>query len=731
MQLDRSRSLSRRGVLKTAGVGVTAAAVSTSSTAESQSSWSTFGYDPQNTGYSKEATEVHNPKVAWRFETQQSVNSSPAVYEDTVYTGSGDGRVYAIDATTGAKRWDYRTAGGVSSSPTITADTVYVGSSDATVYALSRTDGSERWRYRTGAGVFSSPTVVDDTLVVGSLDGAVYALDTANGEVRWTHETNGEVWATPAVADGVVFVGSRDRQLYALAVDSGTKQWDRTTGGPIDSPPAIRGDTVYVGSLDGSVYAFTLDGRQRWTAETDGKFASSPAVTTDSVYIGNRNGKVYAFTAGDGTRRWTVETGGRVFSSPAVTTGRVYVGSGDGRIYAINATTGRTRWDVATGDGIFSSPAIADATLYIGSTDGNLYAIADAATPSSLPGPLTQQELALALLGGASIGVGGLWWFRRRRGGTSDGPDASSPSNGTPRATAANLPDLDPAPAIEAATYNRFTDRERTGTQAGMHVYRATIRADGEYRTAILREPAVTDTLELRSVGAFSERVETWAKLDDHNHIVSVYGYGQDPIPWVAHEAVDGPSLNAVVGTVGIPQAVWIALGVTKAVRHAHQRGVYHGALQPAVCQLRQTEDAWPVPKIAGWERDQNPFDNRAIADRPILPYAAPEQLRGSRSPDDVTDVYQLGAVLYELFTGQPPFEGSSQEIKEAIKHESPTSPDEVAESVPPAIADPLQTCLAKRPADRYDSTVYLRDTLSDLLKNYLDVGDNTVVLEN
>ncbi len=94
--------------------------------------------------------------------------------------------------------------------------------------------------------------------------------------------------------------------------------------------------------------------------------------------------------------------------------------------------------------------------------------------------------------------------------------------------------------------------------------------------------------------------------------------------------------------------------------------------------------------------------------------YAAPEQFSDSASTDDRTDIYQLGAVFYELFIGQPPFEGEMFAVMKQIENERPTPPSGIAD-VPAALDEILPRALAKEPDDRYSDIVYLRDDLQKL----------------
>ena len=112
----------------------------------------------------------------WSFRTGADVRSSPTVVGGTVYIGSNDKNVYALDARTGQQMWNFTTGGQVSSSPTVVNGMMYVGSYDFNIYALDARTGLKLWNFTTGNYVYSSPTVVNGTLYVGSEDGNVYAL---------------------------------------------------------------------------------------------------------------------------------------------------------------------------------------------------------------------------------------------------------------------------------------------------------------------------------------------------------------------------------------------------------------------------------------------------------------------------------------------------------------------------------------------------------------------------
>ncbi|MDP7012147.1 MAG: PQQ-binding-like beta-propeller repeat protein [Verrucomicrobiota bacterium] len=341
---------------------------------------------PTHEDITDEAKRLKSGTVLWEFKTGSMVYSSPAIGADgTVYVGSSDKKVYALDGKTGAKKWDFKTGDKVDSSPAIGADgTVYVGSSDNKVYALDGRTGEKKWEFETGREVESSPAIgTDGTVYIGSSDKKVYALDGKTGAKKWEFKTGDQVDSSPAIgADGTVYVGSSDKKVYALDGKTGAKKWDFKTGGYVHSPPAIGANfTVYVGSFDKKVYALDAKtGAKKWELKTGGSVISSPAIGADgTVYFGSFDKKIYALNGKNGAKKWEFSTGDMILSSPAVgEDGTVYIGSMDKKVHALNGATGIKKWEFSTEDGVpVSSPAIGtDGIVYVGSNDKKIYAFA-------------------------------------------------------------------------------------------------------------------------------------------------------------------------------------------------------------------------------------------------------------------------------------------------------------------------------------------------------------------
>jgi outer membrane protein assembly factor BamB len=339
--------------------------------------WTMRGHDTLHNGRSPYSGAQTNT-FRWSYITGFFVNSSPAIGADgTVYVGSRDDNLYALNPD-GSLKWSYATGDDVDSSPAIGADgTVYVGSNDNHLHAVNP-DGSLKWSYATGSNIDSSPAVgADGTVYVGSQDFKLYALN-PDGTLKWAHNTSNSIRSSPAIGtDGTVYFGI-GITLRAVNPD-GSEKWTYITEGfgLVYSSPAVGADgTVYVGSYDGSLYAVNDDGSYKWSYETLGSIASSPAIGADgTVYVGSRDNNLYALNP-DGSLKWSYPTGDDVDSSPAIgADGVVYVGSDDNNMYAVNPNGG-LKWSYPTGGDVYSSPAIgADGAVYVGSDDWKLYTV--------------------------------------------------------------------------------------------------------------------------------------------------------------------------------------------------------------------------------------------------------------------------------------------------------------------------------------------------------------------
>ncbi|MGO9232498.1 MAG: PQQ-binding-like beta-propeller repeat protein [Bryobacteraceae bacterium] len=356
------------------------------------------------------AVDLATGKQFWMFETGGPVRSSPAVVDGTVYFGSYDGLFYALDAGTGKLKWKFETAGekrfeakGLhgfkppsqtipdfwdtwQSSPAVLGGIVYFGSGDGHLYALDASNGNLRWKFATAGVVHSSPALAGGLVYFGSWDSYLYALDAATGAQKWKFKTGEDtknfnqvgIQASPAVIDGVVYFGCRDAHLYAVDATTGVEKWNFNNHGTwINASVAVHAGTLYVGtSIPAAFGALDLaTGKVRYYLEVQFPVFSSAAVAGDLAYFGSDNGKLHALDLKTGKIVWEFQTEagkknayGVIAPDDTMNLKVIFRSNFFEEMYR----DGEKLYSLGS---IVSSPAVDRGVVYFGSTDGNLYAL--------------------------------------------------------------------------------------------------------------------------------------------------------------------------------------------------------------------------------------------------------------------------------------------------------------------------------------------------------------------
>ena len=218
-------------------------------------------------------------------------------------------------------------------------------------------------------------------------------------------------------------------------------------------------------------------------------------------------------------------------------------------------------------------------------------------------------------------------------------------------------------------------------------------------------------------VQRFREEAQTAGRLS-HPNVVTVYDDGIDEgQPFIVMEHVRGRSLQQALASGGLTEqrALEVCAEAAAALQAAHDAGLIHRDIKPGNILL--AEDGTVKVTDFGIAAVADSTDNvtQTAAILGTAAYLSPEQAQGHHV-DPRSDVYQLGVVLYELLTGQQPFQGDSP-VTVAYRHvqEQPTSPRAVADVSAGAEAVVLRA-MAKNPANRYQSAADMRRDLLNAL---------------
>ena len=220
----------------------------------------------------------------------------------------------------------------------------------------------------------------------------------------------------------------------------------------------------------------------------------------------------------------------------------------------------------------------------------------------------------------------------------------------------------------------------------------------------------------------FQREAEALAALE-HPNIVRVYDVGESGgLPYFTMEFIDGGSLAQKLADTAQPvrETAKLLAVLARAVQSAHRGGIVHRDLKPANILL--TDDG--IPKISDFglarrvDADDGLTLSGAIIGTPN--YMAPEQFAGAlASSGPAVDIYALGAMLYEMLTGAPPFRRkSAPELQGRLVSDEALPPSKANAKVPGDLDTICLKCLQKDPLGRYDSAGALADDLERFLRH-------------
>ena len=293
--------------------------------------------------------------------------------------------------------------------------------------------------------------------------------------------------------------------------------------------------------------------------------------------------------------------------------------------------------------------------------------------------------------------------------------------------------------SVDHGCHSRSTSRLVPGCLVGEYQLLAEIGKGGMgivYRALQLRVPRVVALKVIRAdrldelpperrrvwIERFTTEARALAQLD-HDHIVTVHDVGEhDGLPFYAMHYIEGTTLAEILRD-GRPlpgrKAAAYLEPLARAVQHAHQRGILHRDLKPKNVLVEWASDRpcvvdFGLAKLL--QGDPGPTVTGDLIGSP--PYLPPEQARQPEAVSVAADVYGLGATLYHLLTGRPPFQAPTvAETLLQLVHEEPVPPRRLNPSLDRDLETICLKCLEKEPARRYTTAEMLADDLARYLR--------------
>jgi outer membrane protein assembly factor BamB len=343
--------------------------------------------------------------------------SGVAIENGTLYTGSKEGAVVAIDGSTSkilgrSTAISSTTSGGfgcgvstraaaIYGTPVLADGLVFIAGYNGEIDAYTADNLEYRWSYPPKGQnnlkpIIGSIVLYDDVLYFGGTDGNVYGLDPTTGNEKWQFTTGGEIWSTPAIDNNTLYVGSFDRKIYAVDIPSKSAKWQFPTGATNVAPPIVSDGVVYAGSLDRNIYALNAtDGSPLWKFTAGSWFWAKPVIYNGVVYAPNLDNHVYGLDAKTGQKLFDYDLHGQIASWPAVVGNQIIAATEDGKLFALGTDRSNpSQKQIAalpSGVVVTAPLSASNGTIYINGSDNQIYQVNVNTGQISAPIPLAAQ----------------------------------------------------------------------------------------------------------------------------------------------------------------------------------------------------------------------------------------------------------------------------------------------------------------------------------------------------
>ncbi len=262
--------------------------------------------------------------------------------------------------------------------------------------------------------------------------------------------------------------------------------------------------------------------------------------------------------------------------------------------------------------------------------------------------------------------------------------------------------------------------RGRTGT-----IYKGRDTRDGkDVAVKVLHSDFTSDDEDVKR---FVRAMTTAADLK-HPNLIALYGAGkQGDTCWFAMEYIDGDPLTKLIEKFGTLKmldwrfALTVGVQIAQALEAAHEKQIIHRNISPENILIRKQDnvaklgDMMLAKALEGIKAKQITKPGELVGN---LAYMAPERTRSDTEVDTRADIYSLGATLYALLTGKPPFEGKTLvETIAQIRQADPVPPQKFQLSIPDKLQDAVMLMLSKRPESRYQTPALVARALEQVAK--------------
>ncbi|MCV2883125.1 outer membrane protein assembly factor BamB [Aestuariibacter sp. AA17] len=340
----------------------------------------------------------------------------PAVAYNKVFAASRHGVVKAFDKHTGetlwrksfaqksndgyfswlSGLWDGGISAKISGGMTVAYDTLFFGTENGEVFALDASTGELKWKQSVAGEVIAEPAVDEGVVVVNTGSGMLVALDASSGEQLWQYESDVPALSlrgisSPTISNGGAIVGTASGKLAVNIIDSGQTVWEQAVAKPsgateldriadIDSRPLVVNGVVFVISYEGTLAAVELrSGRVIWNREY--KSYRRLTLAGNQLFVVDLNSNIYGLDRRNGVELWSQRgLKGRTLTGAEPVGDYIVLGDKFGFLHWLSQESGDivARLDVGGDDedeSIFAEPVADENTVYTMTRSGEVVSI--------------------------------------------------------------------------------------------------------------------------------------------------------------------------------------------------------------------------------------------------------------------------------------------------------------------------------------------------------------------
>jgi outer membrane protein assembly factor BamB len=345
--------------------------------------WTFFRGNASLSGY----TDVRlpgKPTLLWTFKSDSRTVSSPVIKGGVTYWCDRKGMIRGVNIE-GRQVFEYALNTAVESTPLIYDSTLYIGRIDGFMTAISLTTGDTVWNYETLGQISASPNMAEfggkKTLVFGSYDNYLYCIDVSTGKEVNKFESGYYLNGAAALRKNYVIFGGCDSWVRIINCQTGIQTDSLLVDSYIPASPAIMGDYCYIGDCSGNIYKLMLEdgkiARHKKIVETgneNGSFVSVPAASSDLYCYLSGERLIKAVSCKNCKQLWQYMLKGNTGeSSPVISNDKIIICTKTGIVSILDAGTGELLWDYDTGEQIVGSPAVINNHFFILTAKGTLF----------------------------------------------------------------------------------------------------------------------------------------------------------------------------------------------------------------------------------------------------------------------------------------------------------------------------------------------------------------------